>query len=76
MGNGMLRNWQRPRAGRGGGGQEGGRVGGEIAMGRGRLGRGNGDREMLSWAMVRGETGKGRAEGENGQEEGGFHRWT
>ena len=31
---------------------------------------------MGSWAMVRGETGKGRAEGENGQEEGGFHRWT
>ena len=76
MGNGMLRNWQRPGAGRGGGGQEGGRVGGEMATGRGRLGGGNGDREMGSWAMVRGEAGKARVEGENGQEEGGFHRWT
>ena len=47
-----------------------------MATGRGRLGGGNGDREMGSWAMVRGEAGKGRAEGENGQEEGGFHRGT
>ena len=28
MGKGMLRNWQSPGAGRGGGGQEGGWVGG------------------------------------------------
>ena len=33
MGKGMLRNWQRPGAGRGGGGQEGGGVGGEMANG-------------------------------------------
>ena len=46
MGKGMLRNWQRPVAGRGGGGQEGGGVGEEMAMGRGRLGGGNGEREI------------------------------
>ena len=46
MGKGMLRNWQRPGAGRRGGGQEGGGVGGAMATGRGRLGEGNGDREM------------------------------
>ena len=40
MGKGMLRNWQMPGAGRGGGGQEGGGVGTEMATGRGRLGRG------------------------------------
>ena len=31
MGKGMLRNWQSPGAGRGGGGQEGGWVGGGSA---------------------------------------------
>ena len=63
MGKGMLRNWQRPGAGRGGGrtGRRG--VGGEMAMWRGRLGGGNGDREMGRGAMVRGETGKGRGRG-------------
>ena len=63
MGKGMLRNWQSPGAGRGGGGQEEGWVGGEMATGRGRLGGGNGDRKMGRGAMVRGETGKGRGEG-------------
>ena len=63
MGKGMLRNWQSPGAGTGGGGQEGGWVGGEMATGRGRLGGGNGDRKMWRGAMVKGETGKGRGEG-------------
>ena len=63
MGRGMLRNWQSPGAGRGGGGQEGGWVGGEMATGRGRLGGGNGDRKMGRGAMVKGETEKGRGEG-------------
>ena len=67
MGKGMLRNWQRPRAGRGGVGQEGGGLGGAMAMGRGRLGGMNGDREMERGAMVRGETGKGRGEGATGR---------
>ena len=66
MGKGMLRNWQRPGVGRGGGGQEGGGAGGEMAMGRVRLGGGNGDREMRRGVMVRGEPGKGR-----GQQGGG-----
>ena len=41
-------------------------MGGEIAMGRGRLGGGNGEREMGRGTMVRGETGKGRGEGQQG----------
>ena len=41
MGKGMLRNWQRPEAGRGGDRKEGG--GREMAMGRARLGGGGGD---------------------------------
>ena len=64
---GMLRNWQRPGAGRGGEGEEGGgweerwqRGGGdwEGGMGTGRWGGG---------AMVRGEMGKGRGEGATGR---------
>ena len=43
---GMLRNWQRPGAGKGRGRRGRRGVGGEIATGRGRLGGGNGDREM------------------------------
>ena len=79
MGKGMVRNWQSPGAGRGGGGQEGGWVGGEMATGRGRLGGGNGDRKMGSGAMVKGgngegERGGGNTEWEKGQEEGGFHK--
>ena len=76
-GKGMLRNWQRPGAGRGGGGQEGGgweerwQCGGgdwEGGMGTGRWGGGH-------W--VRGETGKGEREGATGRgrrskEEGGI----
>ena len=65
MGKGMLRNWQSPGAGRGGGGEEGGWVGGEMATGRGRLGGGNGDRKIGRGSMVRGEMGKGRGEGQH-----------
>ena len=72
MGNGMLRNWQRPGAGRGGGGQEGCRVGGEMATGRGTLGGGNGDREMGSWAMVRGKQGRGERRGRTGKKREDF----
>ena len=83
MGKGMLRKWQRPGAGKrreeGEEGQEEGGMGGEIATWRGRLRRGNGDREMGWGAIARGETGKGEGrgnrEGEKGQEEGEFHRW-
>ena len=67
MGKGMLRNWQSPGAGRGGGGQEGGWVGGEMATGRGRLGGGNGDRKMGRGAVVKGETGKGRGQHRGGE---------
>ena len=56
MGKGM----QSPGAGRGGGGQEGGWVGREMATGRGRLGGGNGVQED-------GEGGNG--EGGNGEGE-------
>ena len=34
-----------------------------MVTGRGRLGGGNGDREMGRGAMVRGETGNGRGQG-------------
>ena len=48
-------------------------------MGRGRLGGGNGDREMGRGAIGRGKRGRGEGrgnrEGEKGQEEGGFRRW-
>ena len=65
MGKGMLRNWQRPGVGRGGEDRkEGWGVGGEMAMGRGRLGGG----------MGTGRLGGGNREGEKGQE-GGFHRF-
>ena len=37
-----------------------------MAMGRGRLRGGNGDRKIGREAMVRGETGKGRGEGTTG----------
>ena len=70
MGKGMLRNWQRPGTGRGGGGQERRGVGGEMAIGRGRLRRGNGNRKMGRGAMVRRETGKERGEGQQGGREG------
>ena len=39
-------------------------------MGRGRLGGGNGGKEMGKGAMVRGETGKGRGRGQQGGGEG------
>ena len=41
-----------------------------MATDRGRLRRGNGDREMGKGAMVRGETGKGRGEEQQGGGEG------
>ena len=67
----MLRNWQRPGAGRGAGGQEGGGVGRRDGNREGETDKGNWDREM-----GRGETGNGRGrgnrEGEKGQEVGGF----
>ena len=63
----MLRNWQRPGAGRGGRGEEGGWVGGEMATGSGRLGGGNGDREMGRGGNGEGEMGKGRGEGATGR---------
>ena len=40
MGKGMLRNYQRPGAGRGGGGREGGVVGRRDGNGEGETGRG------------------------------------
>ena len=67
---GMLRNWQRPGAGRGGGGEEGGgweerwqRGGGdwEGGMGTGRWG---------GVAMVRGKWGRGEGRGQQGGGEG------
>ena len=45
-------------------------MGREMAMGTGRLGGGNGDREMGRGAMVRGEMGNGRSEGSTGRGEG------
>ena len=79
-GKGMLRNWQRPGAGKGRGRRGRRGVGGEMATGRGRLGGGNGDREMGRGGngegeMGKGERGRGNREGEKGQEEGGFRRW-
>ena len=65
MGKGMLRNWQRQGAGRGGGRQEGG--GWEE-----RWQWGGGDWEG---GMGTERWGGGNKEGEKGQEEGGFHRW-
>ena len=59
MGKEMLRDWQRPGAGRGGRGQEGGGVGGEMATGRGRLGV----------AIGTGRWGDGNWEGETGSGE-------
>ena len=79
MGKGMLRNWQRPGAGRGGGGQEGGGLGErwqwgggdwEGGMGTGRWGGGQWWGGKRGTGEVRGQQG-----GEKGQEEGGFHRW-
>ena len=70
IGKGILRNWQRPGSGRGGGGQEGGWVGRRDGNGEGETGNGQRGWEMGRGAMVRGETGKGRWEGEKGQEEG------
>ena len=63
MGKGMLRNWQRPGAGRRGGDWDGG-------MGTGRWGGENGE-----GGNGEGERGGDNREGEKGQEEGGFHRW-
>ena len=64
MGKGMLRNWQRPGEGRGGGGQEGGGWEERWQWGGGDWEGGNGDREMGRGAMVRGEMGKGRGDAE------------
>ena len=51
-----------------------GGVGGEMAMGRMRLRRGNGDREMGRGAMVRRETGEGERGGATGRERRGKNR--
>ena len=67
-GKGMLRNWQKPGAGRGG--EEGG-GGIKDGNGEGETGRGNGDREMgRGGVMGRGKWGIGEGRGQQGGGEG------
>ena len=49
-------------------------VGGEMAKGRGRLGGGNGDREMGRGEMVKREAVNGRGEGATGRGKRGKKR--
>ena len=59
---GMLRNWQRPGAGKGRGRRGRRGVGGEMATGRGEWGQGDGE-----GGNGEGEMGKGRGEGATGR---------
>ena len=79
MGKGMLRKWQRPEAGKGEEGQEGGgdgrrdsNVEGETK--KGEWGQGDGVGGNCEGGNGEGRK-KGQQGGEKGQEEGGFHRW-